>query len=357
MVKRSLLGAIALGIPVAALWAINLPYPVIRRPVARTAPILLLPSYISMDHHYRQAISLTEQAEQLMNSPTSFADIELGAQKVEEAQTHLDKLPLWFLNDWGDYRYWWYSWRFSMSQFDASRAQIGTLQAKIFQEQNAYTAYTAADQAVSAAKQQYQKAVSPTDKKAAIASWQTALNQLDQIPSQTFAGQTAQKQLVAYRQDFQDTVGVAADSDRTNAVITASREFAMKAAQAGQNPPHSVEEWRQIEALWSEALTRLGSIPPTDVEGYAEAQQLMAIYRDNLRQISIRRSQEEQAVAALQSAQTKIERLLATPGDRNYKISQLQSIINELKRIPNGTTAYLEAQSLLVYAQNALSKL
>jgi hypothetical protein len=29
----------------------------IRRPVARTAPILLLPSYLKMDRNYRQAIS------------------------------------------------------------------------------------------------------------------------------------------------------------------------------------------------------------------------------------------------------------------------------------------------------------
>lgn len=29
------------------LWVVNLPYPIIRWPVARTAPVLLLPSYIS----------------------------------------------------------------------------------------------------------------------------------------------------------------------------------------------------------------------------------------------------------------------------------------------------------------------
>lgn len=35
------------------LWLVNLPYPMIRLPVAQTAPILLLPSYINMDYHYR----------------------------------------------------------------------------------------------------------------------------------------------------------------------------------------------------------------------------------------------------------------------------------------------------------------
>jgi hypothetical protein len=40
--------AILLGIPVGVVWVANLPYPVIRRPVAQKAPILLLPSYIDI---------------------------------------------------------------------------------------------------------------------------------------------------------------------------------------------------------------------------------------------------------------------------------------------------------------------
>ncbi|MBE9041961.1 hypothetical protein IQ235_14355, partial [Oscillatoriales cyanobacterium LEGE 11467] len=68
---------------------VNLPYPMIRRPVANTAPILLLPSFMSMDYHYRQAIARVEQADQLTNRSTSQADFELGAEKVRQAQTHL----------------------------------------------------------------------------------------------------------------------------------------------------------------------------------------------------------------------------------------------------------------------------
>jgi hypothetical protein len=69
----------------------------IRRPVSRVAPIILLPSYISMDRNYRQAIALVEQADQLVNQATSLADLELGAKKVQEAQKSLDALPVWFL--------------------------------------------------------------------------------------------------------------------------------------------------------------------------------------------------------------------------------------------------------------------
>ncbi|MBO1346073.1 MAG: hypothetical protein EBE86_001110 [Hormoscilla sp. GUM202] len=79
------------------IYIVNLPYPMIRWPVARTVPLLLLPSYLSMDRNYRGAIASIEQGDQLVNKATSAADFELGAQKVKKAQSHLDALPVWFL--------------------------------------------------------------------------------------------------------------------------------------------------------------------------------------------------------------------------------------------------------------------
>jgi hypothetical protein len=46
----------------------------------------------------------------------------------------------------------------------------------------------------------------------------------------------------------------------------------------------------------------------------------------------------------------------STSSNRSYTISQLQSIINTLKQVQNGTTVYLEAQSQLLSAQNKLSQ-
>ncbi|MFQ4141339.1 hypothetical protein [Chlorogloeopsis sp. ULAP02] len=67
-----------------SVWVVNLPYPMIRWPVAKTAPILLLPSFISMDRNYRGTVNYVEQADQLINKATSQADIEYGADKVKE---------------------------------------------------------------------------------------------------------------------------------------------------------------------------------------------------------------------------------------------------------------------------------
>ena len=71
-----------LGSAAGIIWLINLPFPMIRWPVAKTMPILLLPSFMSMDRNYRQAIALVEQSDQLVNKATAVADFDLGEIKA-----------------------------------------------------------------------------------------------------------------------------------------------------------------------------------------------------------------------------------------------------------------------------------
>ncbi|MEH2410938.1 hypothetical protein [Nostoc sp.] len=355
--------AILIGIPFGVIWVANLPYPVIRRPMMLHAPFLLLPSYISMDNHYRQALVSVEQAEELIEKATSPADLALGEQKLQETQKHLDKLPTSFVNDWSEYRYWWYNSRFSIYGFNAFRSKVGQLEAQVFQEKNAQSLLTHNMQTFLNAKQQYEQAATVTDKQTATAAWQTALNQFEQIPGQTLAGKTVQNQLDNYKREFQEVVGLVAENDRISALITAARQFSWQAAKAGQNPPHAVTEWQQIENLWIEAIERLKEIPSKDVAGYTEAQKLLAIYQANLGQVKVRRQAEADAREALEAAQREIKSLLASipanadDGERNRVSSQLQSIINQLEKVQNGTTAYLKAQELLLSANNKLRQL
>jgi hypothetical protein len=355
--------AILLGIPAGAVWVANLPYPIIRRPVAQKAPMLLIPSYMSMDSNFRQALATVEQAEQLIENPTSPADLARGEEKVKQAQKHLDALPLWFINEWSEYNYWWYDSRFSVYRFNSARTKIGELEAKVFQENNAQTLLIDTEQELNKAKQQYQQAKAPTDKKSAIAAWQVSINKLEQIPGQTLAGKTAQSKLEAYQKEFQDVVGLAAGNERISTLITAARQFSWQAAKAAQNPPHSVAEWEQIENLWQQAIKRLKEIPPDDLTGYAEAQKLMATYEANLGKIKIRQQAEQESTQAFEQAQRNIQSLLASvpsnanSADRNDIISRLQGIINQLEKVQNGTTVYLQAQDLLLKANNRLEQM
>lgn len=355
--------AILLGIPVGVVWVANLPYQIVRRPVARTAPILLLPSYMSMDTNYRQAIASVEQAEQLIEKATSPADLDLGEQKVKQAQKNLDALPIGFLNEYPEYRYWWYDSRFSIYGFNTVRTKIGQLDAKVFQEKNAQTLLTDSERALNTSKQQYQAASTSSDKQIAIAAWQSAIDQLEQVPITTLAGKTAKSQLNTSQREFKEVVGLAAGNERVSTLIKGAQQFSWEAAKAGQNPPHNVAEWEQVENLWKEAIARLEQVSKEDLTGYAEAQKLLAKYKNYLGQVKIRQQAEQASASALQQSQSKIERLLSTTPttadslNRNRTISKLQGIINQLERVQNGTTSYLKAQELLLSAQNKLKQL
>jgi hypothetical protein len=177
------------------------------------------------------------------------------------------------------------------------------------------------------------------------------------------AGKTAQKKLESYQQEFKDVVGLAAGNERISTLIAAAQQFSAQAAKAGQNPPHTVIQWQQVENLWQEAINRLEQVPTQDLEGYAQAQRLLATYQANLGEIRIRRQAQQNSESALEHAQRQIQSLIAsTPTnpqllDKNHTISQLQGIINQLQKVQPGTTTYLQAQQLLLSANNKLSQL
>lgn len=338
----------------------NLPYPPIRRPVARTAPILLLPSFMQMDYHYREAIALTEQADQLVNQATSAADFQLGTEKVQLAQKHLDALPVWFLGyePSGYCSLMGCSWRFTLDEFRTARQAIARMEAKLFQEQNALTLLDESNTALSAAKAQYQ-AANRTQQSTARAAWQTAIDRLGQIPQETLAGGMAQTQLVAAQRDFQDVTGTVTASQQSNTAVEAAKLFAIQAATASQNPPHSADEWEQIANLWSEAIDRLKAVDAEN-PGYLEAQTKLAEYTLNWGQAQTRQSAEQVSVRALEQAKNLVsnwQSLAARDPQSPQLVSLLQDIINELDRVQSGTTASAEAQELGQFAKNKLQAL
>lgn len=328
-------------------WVANLPYPMIRLPVAKTAPLLLLPSYMSMNHHYRQAIAQAEQADQLVNHATGSADFDLGAQKAKSAQKHLDALPVWFLDYWPKYTFW-LGWQFTLDEFKSARAKVGRMEAQVFQEKNAHAQLTQADQALNTAKQQYQQAKETADKQKANAAWQAALDQLAQIPPETLAGKEAQTKLKAYQRDF-DKVG-------GSNLIAAAQEFALQAEKAGQNPDL---EWEQVEALWQEAINRLKQVSLQDV-GYSEAQKLLAEYQtkssiaQSKRQAPDSTRSDKLIAAAQQFAFAAAKAGLNPPHSATQwqQVAKLwEQAINQLQNINVEGAGYVEAQKLLATYQ------
>ena len=345
-------------------WIVNLPYPMIRRPIAKHAPMLLLPSYMSMDYNYRKAIANTEQADQLVNNATSLRDFELGEEKVKIAQKNLDALPVWFLG-YEPQRYCRFfscSWKFTLDEFERARTRVGRMEATIFQQKNALIKLETLTDTLEQAKQGYQNATTATERQAKLSAWQGAIDELQVLPRQTLAAEIAQTKLNAYQRDYREVSTIVAGTNRSNTLISAGREFAMQAAQLSQNPPHPAATWKECEKLWQLAIERLQSVSVND-PGYLDAQKSLASYQSNLAVIKIRRQSEIDSVQAFEQAQRQKQQFLASiPQDadafnRNRGKSQLQGIVNQLKKVQSGTTVYEEAQILLEFAENKLKQL
>jgi hypothetical protein len=401
------------------IWVVNLPYPMIRKPVAQVAPILLLPSFMSMDHNYRGAIDALEQADQLISRATSTADIELGGEKVKAAKKHLDNLPVWFLGYYPQ-RYctlFSCSWQFTLDEFQQARERVARLDAVVFQDKNAIVPFNEAKNSLETAKQQYAQAKDTKERETAIANWQIAIDKLDQISQQTLAGKTAQRQLIAYKRDFENArissfITAAQEFDleaqkiqptnsqvaaelwqqaisrlervpnenpqyvdaqkliasyqvkqktvidpRSTTLIAAAKQYALAAAQASQNPPHTVQKWEQIADLWKKAIQQLENVQVSETS-YVEAQKLIAQYQTNLGTIQNRRQAESEGKEILDAANKEIQSLIASPpSNKNEAKAEIIKVMNQLSNVKSGTTSYNEAQRLLKLADNQVKKI
>jgi predicted GNAT family N-acyltransferase len=193
--------------------------------------------------------------------------------------------------------------------------------------------------------------IQPTQPKVASELWEQAINRLNQIPRDNPQYLQAQKLLAAYQVKLKTVV-----DPRSDNYIEGAKQFALAAAKASQNPPHPADKWEQIAKLWQKSIDQLEKIPVED-PSYVTAQKLLAEYQTNLGVIQIRQKAESEGQATLKEANQQIQRLIASSSSDPQQLkAQIQGIINQLQSIKNGTTAYAEAQRLVISAQNRLKK-
>ncbi|NDJ18122.1 hypothetical protein [Myxacorys almedinensis] len=356
---KARLALMAFGTAMGGVFIANLPFAWIRLPVAQAAPVLLTPSYMSMDYHYRRAIALVEQADQLVNQSTAFEDLEVGSSKAKEAQQHLDALPVWFLGSYPTAYCQWSNcyWRFTYDEFQTARQEVARMEAKLFQEHNAHAKLVKADQVLADSMQAMQAAKGSAKRKAS-AEWQGALDRLEHIPSQTLAGRIAEKKLVAAKRDFEQITGSEAAHTLSANLIGAAKQFATAAQHPDQKPPHDAYQLRAIEGLWNDAIARLDKISERDAD-YPEAQKLLVTYKKALANAKIQLQTEADSAHAYAQAQQLTQQLMTSmenpfTTDRAQISSRLQKIIQELEKVKQGTTTYAEAQLLMESAQKRL---
>ncbi|MEO1387254.1 MAG: hypothetical protein AAFV85_07765 [Cyanobacteria bacterium J06634_6] len=78
-------------------------------------------------------------------------------------------------------------------------------------------------------------------------------------------------------------------ASRSQNLYETAKAFGWQAAVKGQNPPHSVQHWRETASLWAQAIALLDQVPPRD-RFYPIAQTKKAEYQRNLKQIQARQA-------------------------------------------------------------------
>ncbi|MEW5857728.1 MAG: hypothetical protein AB1861_10160 [Cyanobacteriota bacterium] len=262
--------------------------PTVHQPAGQNASM-------STEDRYQEAIASLEQAEGLINQAKTSADLALGENKLSEAKTHIDYLPV---SDTIS------SPRYSYRRKKGRRYVSG-----------------------------YDTQTIPNEQTASIHS------RFEQIKSQL----SQQQQILG----------------RTNTLIQAAKQYAFAAAKTGQNPPHTAQRWQQIENLWYKAITQLQNVRLEDVDYVEAQKLLLTYQMNldtvQIRLKTERESHEafndaQQQINALLASIPKD----SSQVDRNQIISQMQEIIHRLKMVKPGTSDYREAQQLLQSAQKKL---
>lgn len=167
-----------------------------------------------------------------------------------------------------------------------------------------------------------------------------AIRMLQSIPFWSGSYGKAQEQLKVYE----------AQAERVEQMVTAL-QTAARAAHKSENPPHPAARWVEIQGLWREAIARLEELP-TNSNLQPLAQQKIKEYKQNLAASNQRLVKERNSQQRLQEAKDAALIAQARQGVaqslENWQLvySTWQIAMKRLKQIPQGTTAYEQAQQL-----------
>ena len=191
--------------------------------------------------------------------------------------------------------------------------------------------------------------------------WRQALVYLNQVPRSHSSYAEVPSKIAFYQRNLKEVErriagAIAREASEKQPVaqtvkpeedyLAIARRYGYQAALAGKKAPHPASRWAEISRTWRTALLTLNKISPEHSQ-YAEAQQVITDYQQNLEIVRQRYRQEQsasQSVASLRAALIEIQR---SGRHRQTKQAQIQAIRAKLQAIPAGTDASLQAQKVL----------
>ena len=136
-----------------------------------------------------------------------------------------------------------------------------------------------------------------------------------------------------------------------------AKEIAKQTSEIVQNPPHPMSTWEEARAGWEGAIQFLEGIP-SETSVYAEAQEKLTSYQNNLKAIETRITIETQAAEKYEESRMAGDQLVTLTKGLSYpdrddlpKLkeaqAELENLIKLLRAIPAGTAQYENAQNRL----------
>ena len=144
-------------------------------------------------------------------------------------------------------------------------------------------------------------------------------------------------------------------------LVSEAQGKAYSAAVKSQNPPHSVSTWQDIASEWRAATTALSGVAE-DSPVRELADRKLVEYRSNLSTVLVRIEAESGAEVSLRQAQQAASRATQqTPLANSSEaweavLSDWETAVENLRRIPQGTSAYAEAQDILPEFETTLQE-
>ena len=169
---------------------------------------------------------------------------------------------------------------------------------------------------------------------------QDAISLLETIPPWSSHRAEAQKLIITYQ----------AQAESVDQIVK-GLQTAARAGYQSQDPPYKVGKWVEIQGMWREAIAELEQLP-TDSKFKPLAKQKIKEYKTNLAVINQRLLKERQSISDIQAAKQAAQMAQARQGiaqslaDWQLAYASWQAALKRLQKIPQGTTAYEEAQQL-----------
>ncbi len=300
--------------------------------------VMTRPCVIDTCQPLQTATRLNWEMVQTMESAQSVADLKRAQAHLAQINQQLQQVPRW-------------SGRFSNAQALLQRSQTQATELD-----RVIASLDKADQANRAAEPGASSGSGKGDVEAQKTLWQSAIAQLETIPTSSLLYGFAQARLTEFQGNLSALERQGLSTAQAKQRLLAAKAAAQK-AQERQDAAQTQEDWQLTQATWLTAVKALQEIPPT-ADSYGEAQQLLPTYRAQATGVGDRLVQLQQSYQAYTQALAIADRARALEQQNQWTMAVVtwRNALSRAQQVPADSPDAAQAQTLITAYSSALSQ-